>query len=125
MPIIVLCPCGARSQVQGDLVGKHVKCPACGRAFVASPVVLPALPVARNPTSTNPAPTLPPPLPRPSPQSTRGDGPCPPRTRGLRIATVAILLMATIAGFAVYQRMKSGPRAGAPPGDSNRGWDES
>ena len=52
MPITVTCTCGKSLKVRDELIGKRVKCPACGNAFPVTPVAnAPAGATVFNPTA--------------------------------------------------------------------------
>ena len=52
MPVTVTCSCGKSLKVRDELIGKRVKCPACGNAFPVAPVgKAPAGATVFNPTA--------------------------------------------------------------------------
>jgi hypothetical protein len=68
------CPCGLTLKVKEDLIGKRVRCPACGQSSVASPPAAPAPTtevIFRQPTVI--APALAAPLPAAEPPRPAGN----------------------------------------------------
>src|SRR5688500_5065965 len=56
MPITVTCTCGKSLKVRDELIGKRVKCPACGNAFpVTAAGAAPAGATVYNPTAASAA----------------------------------------------------------------------
>jgi len=41
MPIRVECPCGSKLVTRGELVGKGLKCPSCGKRLTVPPPIAP------------------------------------------------------------------------------------